>query len=131
MRITRFVTTQEGGSRFVELEIPFPTPFTDEFGNVYRLSDAMGCTAVIADLPAGLDQDWHVAPNRQLVIVMTGSLEVETTDGAVRRFAQGDLFMADDRHGKGHRTRIGAAEPARLMFLKLPDDFDADRWMAS
>ena len=127
MKITRFITTPDGGSRFVDIDIPLSVPFTDEFGNTYQLSEAIGCTGVIADLPARLDQDWHVAPSRQLVIVMTGGLEVETTDGAIRRFSKGDLFMADDRQGRGHRTRLGA-ERCLLMFLKLPDDFDAERW---
>jgi hypothetical protein len=127
MKVTRFITTADGGSRFVQMDVPVSAPFTDEFGNVYTLSEAIHCTGVIAELPAGLDQDWHVAPSRQFVIVMTGAIEVQTTDGQIRRFSKGDLFMADDRQGRGHQTRV-LDGPALLMFLKLSDEFDAERW---
>jgi quercetin dioxygenase-like cupin family protein len=127
MQITRFIATAKGTSQFVKMNIPLPVPYTDEFGNVYSLSEGMSYTGVIAELPAGLDQDWHVAPSRQFVIVMSGAIDVETGDGAVQRFSQGDLFMADDRTGPGHRTRVIGGR-ALLMFLKLADDFDAERW---
>ena len=58
---------------------------------------------------------------------MTGAIEVQTTEGQIRRFARGDLFTADDRKGRGHQTRVFEG-PVVLMFLKLPDDFDAEHW---
>lgn len=127
MKIVRFVATVDGGSRFVNMDVPLPVSYVDEFGNVYMLSEAFMFNGVIAELPAGLDQDWYVAPNRQFV-VMSGALEVQTTDGQVRRCSQGQLFMADDTQGKGHRTRV-LEGPALLMFLRVPADFDAERWV--
>jgi len=127
MRIIRFVTTSEGGSRFEELDIPFPQPYVDEFGNTYHLTRAFAASGVIVDLPHGLNQDWHVAPSRQIVVVLTGRLEVETTDGQMRRWGPGDMFMADDPQGKGHRTRV-IEGPAKLVFLRLGDEFDPMEW---
>ena len=127
MRIVRFVTTSDGGSRFEELEIPFPQPYVDEFGNTYHLTRDFAASGVIVDLPHGLNQDWHVAPSRQIVVVLCGRLEVETTDGEVRRWGAGDMFMADDPNGKGHRTRV-IEGPAKLVFLRLGGDFDPIEW---
>jgi quercetin dioxygenase-like cupin family protein len=127
MRITRFVTTSDGGSRFEELDIPFPQPHVDEFGNTYQLTRAFASSTVIVDLPHGLDQDWHVVPSRQIVVVLSGRLEVETTDAEVRRWGPGDMFMADDPTGKGHRTRV-VEGPAKLVFLRLGNDFDPLEW---
>ncbi|MET0152597.1 MAG: hypothetical protein ABW298_08330 [Candidatus Binatia bacterium] len=127
MRITRFVTTSDGGSRFEELDIPFPQAYVDEFGNTYHLTRAFASSGVIVDLPHGLNQDWHVAPSRQIVVVLCGRLEVETTDAQVRRWGPGDMFMADDPKGKGHRTRV-VEGPAKLVFLRLGDDFDPAAW---
>ena len=127
MQIIRFSETPDGGSRFGEVEITFPQPHTDEFGNVYQLTKAfVPANAILADLPHGLDQDWHVAPNRQFVFVLTGVLEVETTDGETRRWSAGGMFMADDPHGKGHRTRV-IEGPAKLLFMRVPDDFQIEQ----
>jgi hypothetical protein len=126
MEIIRFFATAEGGSRFESRELALPTPFTDEYQNTYRLSLPFGVdSGIFAELPAGLDQDWHGAPNRQLVLVLSGRLEVETTDGDIRRWGPGEVFMADDTSGKGHRTRV-LDGPARLLFLRMDADFRID-----
>lgn len=57
---------------------------------------------------------------------MRGSLDVESTDGVIKRFSPGDLFMADDRQGRGHRTRV-VADRSLLMFLNVAEDFDVER----
>jgi len=129
MRIIRFFDTPDGGSRFEEVDIAFPQPFTDEYGNTYHLTKSFSVpNAVIADLPHGLDQDWHVAPNRQLVIVLKGVLEVQTTDGEKRRWGVGEMFMADDPRGQGHQTRV-IEGPAQLLFLRVSDDFRVQEWI--
>lgn len=129
MQIIRFSDATDGGSCFSEVELTFPQPFTDEYGNVYQLSKVFGPeSAIIADLPPGLDQDWHTAPHRQIVIVLTGVLEVETTDGQTRRWTPGGMFMADDPNGKGHRTRV-VEGPVRAVFMRMPDEFDIQTWV--
>jgi hypothetical protein len=36
---------------------------------------------------------------------MKGAVEMETTDGMVKRFLPGDLVLLQDTTGKGHLTR--------------------------
>ncbi len=123
MRVTRFTATPDGGSVFEDVEVGFPVPREDEFGHTMHQTHPLAPTgAVFVELPAGLDQGWHNAPNRQLVTVLTGELEVETTDGERRRFGAGDIFMADDVEGRGHLTRV-FDEPARVLFVVVPDAF--------
>ena len=71
MRITRFHTTEDGGSTFVEL-------------------------------PEGLDQTWHPASRRQIVVVLSGLLEVTTTDG-----------------------------PVEVLFAPMPAEVDLNDWLAT
>jgi len=47
----------------------------------------------------------HPAPTRQFLALMSGAVEMETTDGTVRRFRPGDLVLLEDTQGKGHLTR--------------------------
>src|SRR5262249_39815319 len=122
MRIIRFVETSEGGSRFEELDIPFPQPYVDEFGNTYHMTRAFSSSGVIVDLPQGLDQEWHVGGSRHMVVVLAGGVGVEGAGGDVRRWGPGAMFMADDPGGQGHRARI-LEGPAKLVFLRLGDAF--------
>ena len=128
MKITRFYETPEGGSRFEDVELAFGQPHTDKFGNVYnRTREFTTRDSVLVELPHGLDQGWHNAPNRQIVFVLSGHLEVETTDREKRQWRSGEAFMADDVGGKGHLTRV-LDGPARLVFVRVPDDFDFGAW---
>src|SRR4029077_19065872 len=60
-------------------------------------------------------------PRRQLLFALSGTLEVETSDGKKRQCSSGRVFLADDVGTSGHRTRtIGG--PARVLFVHLPPE---------
>lgn len=128
MKITRFVTTPDGGSRFEEIDIPISTPRQDADGHTLMLSNAYTSPGVcFVDLPEGLNQNWHQAPTRQIVIVLSGTVEVTTTDGQTRQWSTGEAFIAADVSGRGHRTRTLGGQ-ARLMFAPLPAGFSMEGW---
>ena len=128
MKITCFVATSTGGSRFEEIDIPRNTRRQDAEGHTLRLSNTYASPAVcFVDLPEGLDQDWHQAPARQIVIVLAGTLEVTTTDKQVRSWGAGEAFIAADVTGQGHKTRTVDGS-ARVMFAPLPETFSMDTW---
>ena len=128
MKVTRFVATPDGGSQFEEIDIPIDTPRQDADGHTLMLSNAYTSPGVcFVDLPEDLNQDWHQAPTRQVVVVLSGRVEVTTTDRQTRRWAAGEAFIAADVSGKGHRTRT-VGGPARLLFAPLPDGFSMEDW---
>lgn len=115
-RVIRIYATPDGESHIEELEIArgaSAAPITSMTAGVYRGS---GATA----------PDWHTAPRRQFAINMTGSLEVEITDGTRHRIGPGDLVYLEDVTGKGHVTR--ALGPITNLFLHVPEDFDVVAW---
>jgi hypothetical protein len=128
MKVTRFHATADGESRFQEIDIPIKETRPVESGQAILQSNAWASPSIrFLELPAGLDQSWHHAPARQIVVVLSGSLEVGTSDNQKRRCAAGQAFIADDLTGKGHVTRV-VDGPARVMFVQLPEGFDFDRW---
>jgi hypothetical protein len=130
MKITRFYATESGESRFVEIDIPIEQAQRDADGHTLRFSNSYPSPNVrFAELPAGMVQSWHHAPARQIVVLLSGEIEVGTSDGQTRRWRVGEAFLADDVTGKGHTTKtIGG--PARVLFAPLPDGFDIGRWSA-
>ena len=120
MKIVRFTSASDGGSQFVEVDLPIDNASTDAFGNtVHRSAILPAQSTMVTEMPEGLYQDWHPASRRQLLVVLSGTLEVETSDGRKHRCGSGDVFLADDVGSRGHRTRtIGG--PARVLFVHLP-----------
>ncbi len=130
MKITRFHSTDDGGSRFEEFELAVDQERIDPFGNVLHQTNAFGSPSVrFVELPATLDQSWHHAPARQIVFVLRGTVEVTTSDNQKRQWSAGAAFIPDDLVGKGHLTRV-IEGPAMLAFIELPAGFDLKRWSA-
>lgn len=50
---------------------------------------------------------------------LTGSVEIETCDGSVRRLGPGDILLAEDTTGQGHISRAVAGEPRRCLFVPV------------
>jgi hypothetical protein len=115
-KLIRVYATADGASHLEDLVIADKAgavPITSMTAGVYRGS---GTTA----------PDWHNAPSRQFAINMTGSLEVEISDGTRRKIGPGDLVFLEDVRGKGHVTRpLG---PITNLFLHVPQDFDVVAW---
>jgi hypothetical protein len=128
MKITRFHATAEGESRFEEVEIPVTDPRRDAFGFLMHQSGAFASPSIrFVELPVGLDQGWHHAPARQIVVLLKGTMEVGTSVGQKRQWSAGTAVIADDLTGKGHVTRV-VEGPAVVMFVQLPDKFDVGSW---
>ena len=62
--------------------------------------------------PVGRYLDWHPAPRRQFVIILSGQLEIGLGDGSKHLFGPGDARLVEDTTGRGHTTRVQATSPA-------------------
>ena len=128
MRITWFHATADGGSVFEDIDLALPRERSDAEGHLIRSSHYYASPSLqFAQLPAGLDQTWHTAPRRQIVTILTGTVEVTTTDNVTRRFGPGQVFLADDMGGKGHLTRT-VDGPADVLFAPMPPEVDLTAW---
>jgi hypothetical protein len=63
---------------------------------------------------------WRHPPRRQFVI-FGADIEIEVSDGAVRRIGAGSPVLFEDTTGKGHATRILAQGETLALFLPLAD----------
>ena len=71
--------------------------------------------------PPGRFQDWHPAPRRQFVIILSGQLEIGCGDGSTQVFGPGDARLVEDTTGKGHTTRVVGGEPCLTATVPLRD----------
>src|SRR5688500_9062076 len=61
--------------------------------------------------PGGGVSEWDAAPGRQLVIILSGQLEIGLGDGSKPVFGPGAARLADNTTGHGHTTRVSNNEP--------------------
>jgi quercetin dioxygenase-like cupin family protein len=71
------------------------------------------------ETPAHSSYDWHTAPEQQFVITLSGTLEFITRDGEKFVLRPGDVLIADDNLGSGHRWRLIDDQPWRRAYVVL------------
>jgi hypothetical protein len=69
--------------------------------------------------PKGEFLDWHPAPRRQFVVILSGQLEIGCGDGTKQIFGPGDARLVEDTTGKGHTTRVLGGEPCLTATIPL------------
>ena len=113
-----WMRTEDGETVFEDLDVAstrgergFETPLVPIEGAIFRTAQPE------------LDLDFHNAPRRQIVIPLTGEVDVESGDGSIRHIGLGDALLADDLTGRGHTSRF-RPDNATMLFLVLADDFD-------
>ncbi len=115
MKITRIYAGEDGESHFEDVDIPLK-----DAGDIGRLSERVPVKSVIfRENDATYDYDWHHAPQRQYVVMLDGEIEIETGTGDKRTFRGGDIILAEDITGRGHRTRTTNNQPRRSLFITL------------
>jgi len=116
MRVTRIFTGADGESHFEDMDIPLK-----DLGSVGAMSKLIEATGVVfRETGADYDLDWHNAPRRQFVLMLSGGeVEIEVRDGSKRRLGPGDILLAEDTTGRGHISRAVDDEPRVSIFITL------------
>jgi len=115
IKATRIYTGSDQKSHFEDFEIPL----NDE-GKIGFLSERKKASSVIFRETSGdYDYGWHNAPERQFVIVLKGSVEITVGDGTSKVFTDGQVFLAEDTEGQGHKSRAINNEPRKSIFVTL------------
>lgn len=107
MRVTRVYADANGISHFDEVELPMAMRDFSPPAPPVEISADMPATRILWYRgPARWFGDWHPAPHRQLLVQLTGSLEIRTGDGEMRVFAPGNVCLLEDVAGQGHVTTL-------------------------
>jgi len=107
--------TSEGLSFFERKNLPYV--YGGQEGNETEEFELQGFQFVFAE--PTLNYDWHQAPQRQVVLVLTGGLAVEYGDGSHSTLPPGEFLIGEDTDGKGHITRALNGQPRFAVFGHL------------
>ena len=116
MRVTRVYTGDDGESHFEDVEFPL-----EDLGAIGAMSKPIEAkTVLFRETGAGYDLDFHNAPRRQFVVMLSGGrVELEVGDGTKRVLGPGDVLLAEDTTGHGHISRAIDEAPRVSIFIAL------------
>jgi hypothetical protein len=115
MQVTRIFTGDDGQSHFED--VPIEMVDNEMRG---RLSDPWTATGVqFREVGGDYLLDFHCAPRRQLVVNLTGSVEIEVGSGERRVLGPGTILLAEDTEGQGHISRNVDGQPRTCLFIHL------------
>jgi quercetin dioxygenase-like cupin family protein len=115
MRLVRLYSGDDGESHVEETTLPLAVVGRD------RATPWQAVTNVrFAESPPGSELAWHTAPQRQYVITLSGTLEFTTRGGETFTLTPGDVLLAEDTAGGGHRWKLVDDQPWRRVYVQLP-----------
>ncbi|MHB1419903.1 MAG: cupin domain-containing protein [Bacillota bacterium] len=59
---------------------------------------------------------FHISPVKVMAVVLSGELEMETSDGDRRKFKPGDVILYEDNIGLGHKSNNSVG----VIFAMVP-----------
>ena len=116
IRLIRLFTGDDDQSHFSVGEIEWKE--TEALNAISQSEPAR--TISFEETSAGASLDWHNAPHRQYVITLSGRLEFESRSGARQVVEPGDILLAEDTSGGGHRWRLVDDQPWRRVYVAVP-----------
>ena len=117
MKITRIYADAEGESHFEEIEVEGELSERGFYASPLSVGKMM-----LRETPGPSTQDWHVAPKRVYVVLLTGAVEIEVSSGETRGFSAGDVLFAEDTFGKGHKTTTISEGMRKSLFITARED---------
>jgi len=122
MLCVKVISTPDGGSQFAEIDIEqHAGPYAENVPPVFVSQPLPVEALVVVTMPADVSTTvLHPAPLRQVVVVLDGEFEIETSDGDRRTFSPGGFALFEDTTGRGHVTRV-LRSPASFLAVPLAD----------
>ncbi len=122
LKYTTLWIDADGVSHFKDVEVGFESVnFAPPAPPVDLSNFTPASQLVFFKIPSGWFGDWHPAPKRQYFCCLAGEVELSVSDGEVRVFRAGDVFLLEDIKGKGHTTRVLGNTDFLAAIVQIPN----------
>ena len=118
MKVVRVYAGDDGESHFEDVDIEVSPQ-----GGIGRLSKLIhGPGVMFREVDGDYDLDFHQAPRRQFVVNLRGAVDITVRSGETRRLGAGDILLAEDTSGRGHKSRAVDGRPRSCLFVPIDED---------
>jgi hypothetical protein len=118
MKVIRIYADEAGDSHLGEIDVDMNEVNLTAESKILA-SKMFGATGVQFIQVREMEVEPHTAPRRQLVVLLSGEIEIEASDGVKRTAKAGDVVLAEDVTGKGHISR--PLSDGNVLFIPVPD----------
>jgi quercetin dioxygenase-like cupin family protein len=126
MNYIRIYCDAAGESHFEDVSVDVaPVEFAPPAAPLNLAAPMAAERVILCDFPRAWVGDWHPSPRRQFYVQMSGQIEVQVSDGEIRRLSAGSLALLDDTSGKGHLTKAIGDAIVQAVFVQLSAAGDA------
>ena len=112
MKIVRVFSGDDGESHFEDVS-------PEEMAEIVNRVGAGDITLGLRTSPSF--SDYHNAPRRQYVVILSGTAEFECADGSKCQMEPGDILVAEDLEGHGHIARSLGDTPRASLAVPLAE----------
>lgn len=121
MLITHLYTAKDGRSSVQKVTVPRSAKAGSDNEDSMRFNVE---TAFLRELGGTYDSeyrdyDWHEPSHRQLIVQLSGAMDITAEDGTTAHIGPGDVLLAEDFNSMGHLTRSWRG--VRLYMLLAAD----------
>lgn len=122
MNYSRIYADSQGETHFDDVEAQFKQLEVVPGKPAIDVTQAMAAQNVVfIRSPAGMSIDFHSAPSRHLLVVITGQWRMTVSDGETRQFGPGQSILVEDTVGRGHLTEVVGSDDFLGFFAWLDD----------
>ena len=107
--------------------------YTGPDGNSHVVRGSVGESKLVEaqsilfkETPAHSSYDWHNDPIPQYVITLAGVLEFTTQGGETFTIHPGEVLLAEDHTGSGHKWRLINDEPWKRAYVVFKTGADTE-----
>jgi len=122
MEIVTFQNASAGGTVFGRETVTLQPGISDFLATSPLMSAAHPCKRYFfSELPPGYHSSKDFSSRRQLCVLLSGEIEVMSTEGQTERFEAGDVLRLDDTDFQtpGRTVRVTGDGPARILSVQI------------
>jgi uncharacterized cupin superfamily protein len=125
INISRLYTGEDGESHYQDIYLPILNfegsniPLNPQKDKFIWTEPLKATNIIFGDLYNNKPHDWQCVPRRQLVITLDGQVQWSVYDGSTRRFNTGDILLAEDTTGRGHKRLLTSEANHKVAMITL------------